>query len=64
MRYISLYICDPNFSCGLTDGLTDGLTKVFHEALADLKTDILRSAFCEHCFGVFFFYLRLWFHVF
>ena len=33
MRHISLYICDPNFSCGLTDGLT----KVFHEALADLK---------------------------
>ena len=37
MRHISLYICDPNFSCGLTDGLT----KVFHEALADLKTAIL-----------------------
>ena len=37
MGHISLYICDPNFSCGLTDGRTDGLTEVFHEALADLK---------------------------
>ena len=24
MRHISLYICDPNFSCGRTDGLTNG----------------------------------------
>ena len=35
MRHISLYICDPIFSSWTN---YNGLTKVFHEALADLKT--------------------------
>ena len=39
MRHMCLYISDPDFSCVCTDGITKYLTEVFHEALADLKTD-------------------------
>ena len=50
MRHISLYIFDPNFSCGRTNGLT----KVFHEALADLKNSevLCGAALILHQFGV------------
>ena len=55
MGHISLYICDPNFSCGLTNLRTDGRTEVFHEALADLKKiENLAGVKKEDKFYVFF----------
>ena len=34
----------------LADGLTNGLTKVFHEALADLKSDQEYLSMMDGCF--------------